>query len=96
MLRIADAYGFEIDRERLPEVLAVVGSGLGFRALARQAIGDVPVVGWAVKGAVAYAGTRALGEAADALLRAPGARDQGRRASALRSVDASGPSDWLP
>ncbi len=64
VLRIADAYGFEIDQERLPEVLGVVGSGLGFRAVARRAIGVVPVVGWAVKGAVAYAGTRALGEAA--------------------------------
>jgi uncharacterized protein (DUF697 family) len=64
VLRIADAYGFEIDKERLPEVLGVIGSGLGFRAIARRAIGLVPVVGWAVKGAVAYAGTRALGEAA--------------------------------
>jgi uncharacterized protein (DUF697 family) len=64
VLRIADAYGFEIDKERLPEVLGVVGSGLGFRAIARQAIGAVPVVGWAVKGVIAYAGTRALGEAA--------------------------------
>jgi uncharacterized protein (DUF697 family) len=64
VLRIADAYGFEIDKERLPEVLGVVGSGLGFRALARQAVGAVPVVGWAIKGAVAYTGTRALGEAA--------------------------------
>jgi uncharacterized protein (DUF697 family) len=64
VLRIADAYGFEIDRERLPEVLGVIGSGLGLRAVARRAIGYVPVLGWAVKGAVAYAGTRALGEAA--------------------------------
>jgi len=64
VLRIADAHGFEIDRDRLPEVLGVLGSGLGFRAIARRAIGAVPVVGWAVKGAIAYAGTRALGEAA--------------------------------
>lgn len=64
VLRIADAYGFEIDRDRLPELLGVLGSGLGFRAIARRAIGAVPVVGWAIKGAVAYAGTRALGEAA--------------------------------
>jgi uncharacterized protein (DUF697 family) len=64
VLRIADAYGFEIDKKRLPEVLGVIGSGLGLRAVARRAIGFVPVVGWAVKGAVAYAGTRALGEAA--------------------------------
>ncbi len=64
VLRIADAHGFEIDRERLPEVLAVIASGFGFRALARRAITYVPLVGWAVKGAVAYAATRALGEAA--------------------------------
>jgi uncharacterized protein (DUF697 family) len=82
VLRIADAYGFEIDKERLPEVLAVVGSGLGFRTLARQAIGVVPVVGWAVKGAVAYAGTRALGEAAMRYFerRAPVTRVAGARA----------------
>jgi len=64
VLRIADAYGLEIDKERLPEVLSVIGSGLGFRALARSAVGYVPLLGWAVKGAVAYTGTRALGEAA--------------------------------
>ena len=64
VLRIADAYGFEIDRERMPEVLAVIGSGFGFRALSRKAIGIVPFVGWAVKGGIAYTGTRALGEAA--------------------------------
>lgn len=64
ILRIADAHGFEIDRERIPEVAAVIGSAFGFRALARKAIGYVPVVGWVVKGGIAYAGTRALGEAA--------------------------------
>src|SRR5207249_1466668 len=36
VLRIADAHGFELERERLPEVLGVVGSGVGLRALARQ------------------------------------------------------------
>lgn len=64
VLRIADAHGFEIDRDRLPEVLAVMASGLGFRALARRSVGFVPVIGWAIKGGVAYVGTRALGEAA--------------------------------
>jgi uncharacterized protein (DUF697 family) len=64
LLRIADAYGFEIDGERLPEVLAVIGSGFGFRALARHGVGLVPLVGWMLKGGIAYAGTRALGEAA--------------------------------
>jgi uncharacterized protein (DUF697 family) len=64
VLRIAAAYGQEIDAERLPEILAVVAGGLGFRAVARQALGVVPVAGWALKGGVAYAGTKALGEAA--------------------------------
>ena len=64
VLRIGAAHGVEIDAQRWPEVLAVIASGLGFRAVARQLLGLVPLAGWALKGAVAYAGTRALGEAA--------------------------------
>ena len=64
VFRIAGAYGEEIDRERAVELLGVIGAGLGFRALARQALGLVPGPGWVLKGAVAYVGTRALGEAA--------------------------------
>jgi uncharacterized protein (DUF697 family) len=81
VLRIADAYGFEIDRERLPEVLGVICSGLGFRALARRSIGLVPVLGWAIKGGIAYTGTRALGEAAVRYFerRAPLTRTAGAR-----------------
>jgi uncharacterized protein (DUF697 family) len=64
VLRIASAYGVEIDGQRLPELLAVLGTGFGLRALARGALDFVPVAEWALKGAVAYAGTRAVGEAA--------------------------------
>jgi uncharacterized protein (DUF697 family) len=65
LLRLDQAYGLELDpRERLPEIVAVVGTGLGLRAVARELLDLVPVAGWAVKGAIAYAGTRALGEAA--------------------------------
>jgi uncharacterized protein (DUF697 family) len=64
VLRIGSAFGAEIDAQRLPELLAVLGAGFGFRALAREALDFVPLAGWALKGAVAYAGTRALGEAA--------------------------------
>lgn len=64
VLRIAHAYGHELDRERGVELLGVVGAGLGFRAVARELLDLVPVAGWALKGAVAYAGTRAVGEAA--------------------------------
>jgi len=65
LLRLEQAYGLEPDpRARLPEIAATVGAGLGLRAVARELLDLVPVAGWAVKGAVAYAGTRALGEAA--------------------------------
>jgi uncharacterized protein (DUF697 family) len=65
VLRLEQAYGLEIDpRERLPEIVATLGAGVGLRAIARELLDLVPVAGWAVKGAVAYAGTRALGEAA--------------------------------
>ena len=42
----------------------VVGAAFGFRAVARQLLGAVPVAGRVVKGGIAYSGTRALGEAA--------------------------------
>ncbi|HZC31533.1 MAG TPA: hypothetical protein VE261_08440 [Gaiellaceae bacterium] len=65
LLRIDQAYGLELDpRERLPEVVAVVGAGLGLRAVARELLDLVPIAGWALKGGVAYAGTKALGQAA--------------------------------
>jgi uncharacterized protein (DUF697 family) len=64
VLRLGAAHGVEVDQQRLPEVLATVAAGFGFRAVARQLLGAIPVAGWAVKGGVAYAGTRALGEAA--------------------------------
>jgi len=64
VLRICSVYGLDADRDRVPEILATVGAGFGFRALARQLLVVVPVAGWAVKGLVAYTATRALGEAA--------------------------------
>ena len=65
LLRLDQAYGLELDpRSRAPEVLAVLAAGIGLRTVARELLDLVPVAGWAVKGAVAYAGTRALGEAA--------------------------------
>jgi uncharacterized protein (DUF697 family) len=82
LMRIADAYGFELDRERIPEVLGVVGSGVGLRAVARSLLGVVPVAGWLVKGGIAYGGTKALGEAAKRYFesRAPVTRVAGERA----------------
>ena len=64
VLRLAAAHGVEIDQQRLPEVLATLGAAFGFRAVTRRLLGSVPVAGWLIKGSVAYAGTRAVGEAA--------------------------------
>lgn len=64
VLRIAQAHGEDVGRERLPELAATLGAGFGLRAVARELLDIVPVLGWAVKGTVAYAGTRGLGEAA--------------------------------
>ena len=63
VLRICAAHGLEVDNERAPEIAATIAAGLGARALARELVGAVPVAGWLIKGALAYAATKALGQA---------------------------------
>jgi uncharacterized protein (DUF697 family) len=83
VFRIAAAHGESIDRERAFELLPVIAAGFGFRAVARSVVGVVPVVGWAAQGALAFAATRALGEAAIVYFEAGGAK---RLEDVLRSV----------
>ena len=65
LLRLAQAHGAAGDvRDRLPEVAATIGAGFGLRALARELLDLAPGLGGVLKGAIAYGGTRALGEAA--------------------------------
>lgn len=64
VLQIAAAYGQSLDAERAKELLAVVGSGFAFRAVARQLLDFVPGFGWALKAGVGYTGTIAMGKAA--------------------------------
>src|SRR5262249_10131726 len=64
VLRIALAHGQPIDGGRVVEGLGVVGAGFGLRTLARELLDAVPVGGFAIKGGVAYGGTKAIGEAA--------------------------------
>jgi uncharacterized protein (DUF697 family) len=64
VLRLAQTYGVDSPREQLPELAATLGAGVGLRALARELLDLLPGAGWALKGAIAYGGTRALGEAA--------------------------------
>ncbi|HWG55163.1 MAG TPA: hypothetical protein VNT58_01440 [Gaiellaceae bacterium] len=64
VLRIAAAYGVEVDASRVPELAATLGAAVGLRGVARRLLASVPVAGFALKAGVAYAGTRAVGEAA--------------------------------
>ena len=64
VLRIGLAHGRSMDNQRAAELVGVVGAGFAFRAVARELLNAVPFAGWAVKGGVAYTGTRAVGEAA--------------------------------
>ena len=64
VLRIGLAHGQSVDNQRAAELVGVVGAGFAFRAVARELLDVVPFAGWAVKGAIAYTGTRAVGEAA--------------------------------
>lgn len=65
VLQLASVYDQELNvTERLKELLPVVGSAFGWRALSRELVGFIPAIGPAVKGSIAYAGTRVTGEAA--------------------------------
>ncbi len=64
LLQIAAAYGEPMNLERVKELAAVVAGGFACRAVARQLVGCVPVLGWAIKAGVGYAGTCAMGHAA--------------------------------
>ena len=70
VLKIAAAYGEQIGLDRALEILSVVGTAFVFRTLARQALDFVPGFGWALKGAVGFTATVALGEAAIAYFEA--------------------------
>jgi uncharacterized protein (DUF697 family) len=66
LLEVAACYNQPPEpRERIRELLPVVGSAFGWRALARELVGLVPGgVGVVIKATVAYAGTYAVGRAA--------------------------------
>ena len=64
LLRIAAAYGKKPEFARILELIPVVGGGYGWRTLAREASGFIPVAGIPIKAAVAYAGTLVVGHAA--------------------------------
>ncbi len=62
MVHIEATYGRDPDVQRVWQLLPIIGGGFGWRALARELAGFVPVAGIAIKGAIAYAGTVVVGE----------------------------------
>ncbi|MDD7584065.1 MAG: hypothetical protein SPD98_00185 [Tractidigestivibacter sp.] len=60
---IAVAYGRGLDPSRALELAGVVVAGFGYRAIARAAVRLAPGLGWALKGAMGYAGTVATARA---------------------------------
>ena len=62
LLQIGATYGRDPDLGRMWELLPVVGGGFGWRALARELAGFIPVGGVFIKAAIAYAGTIVVGE----------------------------------
>ena len=64
LLQIAAAYGQPLGIERVKELAAVVGGAFACRSVARQLVAFVPALGWAIKAAIGYTGTLAMGRAA--------------------------------
>lgn len=64
VLQIAATYGEDIGLARVREILGVLGGAVAMRSVARQVVGLIPALGWAMKGGIAYAGTLAIGYAA--------------------------------
>lgn len=62
-LDIAGAYGQGATPERLAEGAAIVASSFASRALARRFATSLPGLGWAVRGAIGYGATFAIGKA---------------------------------
>jgi uncharacterized protein (DUF697 family) len=73
VLGVAIASGAEVGVARLPELAGALGAGWGSRRLARALLASVPVAGFALRATVAYAATRAVGEAARARFALAGA-----------------------
>lgn len=64
VMRLAAIYDQPMTYDRLKEVFAVVGSGLALRTAARQIVKLIPGPGWLIGGGLGFAGTLAMGKAA--------------------------------
>lgn len=63
-LQIAAVYQADLDKKRFKELSVLLLSAYGFRMLSRRLVAMIPVISWAIKGAIGYSGTLAVGVAA--------------------------------
>ena len=61
VLQIAAAYGQAMGKERIKEMVAVVGGAFLFRTLARGLLEFIPILGFLIRPGIGYAGTTAIG-----------------------------------
>ena len=64
-LRLAAAYGLDINfKSRIKELAPLMINAFGWRAIARELVGAVPVIGFIARAGIAYAGTVTVGKSA--------------------------------
>jgi uncharacterized protein (DUF697 family) len=64
-LRLAAVYGLEVDgMTRLKELAPIIANGFGWRAVARELVGAVPMIGFLPRAMISYAGTVTIGKTA--------------------------------
>ena len=61
VLQIAAAYGQAMGKERIKEIVGVVGGAFAFRTLARGLLEFIPILGFLIRPGIGYAGTTAIG-----------------------------------
>ncbi|MBK5211790.1 MAG: hypothetical protein JJE36_05725 [Coriobacteriia bacterium] len=61
MFQVAAVYGEPISIERAKEVAAIVAGGFTMRTVAREFVGVIPFLGWAIKAAIGYGATYGMG-----------------------------------
>lgn len=85
---LAAAYGKEVGfLNQKGAILSIAAGAFGWRALARELVGKIPLGGGLIpKGAIAYAGTYAVGKALELLYRGDGALSRGQRRLVYREA----------
>jgi len=85
---IAAAYGKDVGfGDQKGAILSIAAGAFGWRALARELVGKIPLGGGLIpKGAIAYAGTYAVGKSLELYYRGNGSLTRGQRRTVYREA----------